>query len=315
MVKENIVKEKEKSEIKDKGKKEKKEKSKKVTKKKEITEKKEVTKKKEEKKEAEKEEKIESKEKKENKEKKEKKEEAEKREELLVPLEDYINSAVHLGTRAVTPGMREYVYRRKADGIAVLNTKKIDERIALAADFLSKYKPEDIILCCKRDSGHKAIKAFNEATGIKTFEKYPPGMITNPNLDIFLESSVLFIIDPWLDKNALNDAVKLRIPVVALCDTNNNTNNIDVVVPCNNKSAKSIGLALYIIAKLYLKKRNINKKIKSSDFYEIEDKSQAKEHRESRNERGTRITREMIARKLGKMGNRKISRKGRISRR
>jgi len=311
MVKENIVKEKEKSEIKDKGKKEKKEKSKdtKSTEKKRKEEKKEVTKKKEEKKEAEKEEKIES------KENKEKKKEAEKREELLVPLEDYINSAVHLGTRAVTPGMREYVYRRKADGIAVLNTKKIDERIALAADFLSKYKPEDIILCCKRDSGHKAIKAFNEATGIKTFEKYPPGMITNPNLDIFLESSVLFIIDPWLDKNALNDAVKLRIPVVALCDTNNNTNNIDVVVPCNNKSSKSIGLVLYIIAKLYLKKRNIKKKIKSSDFYEIEDKSQAKEHRESRNERGTRITREMIARKLGKMGNRKISRKGRISRR
>ncbi len=203
-------------------------------------------------------------------EKEKKKEKAKKKEELLVPLEDYIKAAVHLGTRAVTPGMREYVYRRKADGIAVLNTKKIDEKIAIAASFLANFDPEKIIVCCKRDAGHKALEAFGKVTGIRVFKKYPPGMITNPSLDNFFEPDVVFITDPWLDKNALRDAVKVHVPIVALCDTNNNTDYIDVVVPCNNKSAKSIGLVFYIIAKLFLKKKGIKKKIEPSDFYELE---------------------------------------------
>lgn len=201
---------------------------------------------------------------------KEEKEEKE-REILLVPLDDYIKAAVHLGTKAIMPNMRQYVYRRKADGVAVLNTKKIDEKIAIASNFLAQYAPEDIVLCCKRDAGSKALKAFGETTGVKAFARYPAGMITNPKLEIFFEPKVMFIVDPWLDKNPLHDAVQIHIPVVALCDTNNMTTNIDVVVPCNNKAAKSIGLVLYIIAKLYLEKRGIKKKPSPQDFYELEE--------------------------------------------
>ncbi|MEM4152771.1 MAG: 30S ribosomal protein S2 [Candidatus Pacearchaeota archaeon] len=209
---------------------------------------------------------------------KEKKDGEEKeREELIVPLEDYINAGVHLGTRAVTPEMRQYVYRRKADGIAVLNTKKIDEKISIAAKFLSQYLPEDILFCCRRDAGIKAAEAFKNALEIKRFfTRYPAGIITNPKLDNFFEPKVLFIVDPWLDKNALNDAVKIHIPIVALCDTNNTTANIDIVVPCNNKSAASIGLVLYIIAKLYLENRKIDKKISAKDFYEFTEEKKEK---------------------------------------
>jgi len=215
-------------------------------------------------------------------EKEEKKKDKKEKEELLVPLEEYINTAVHLGTRAVTPGMRQYVYRRKADGIAVLNTKKIDEKIALAASFLAQYEPEKIIVCCKRDAGHKALEAFGAATGVRIFKKYPPGMITNPDLDNFFEPDIVFVTDPWLDKNALKDAVKVHVPVVSLCDTNNNTDYIDVVVPCNNKSAKSIGLIFYIIAKLYLKNRKVKKKLNAKDFYNVEEDKEKKKGKEDK---------------------------------
>jgi len=200
------------------------------------------------------------------------------KEVLLAPLEDYIKAAVHLGTRAVTPDMRQYVYRRKADGIAVLNTKKIDEKIAVAAAFLSQYEPKDTVVCCKREAGYKALEAFKEALGdIRIFMRYPAGIITNSDLENFFEPKVLFIIDPWLDKNALHDATRINIPVVALCDTNNVTTNIDIVVPCNNKAAKSIGLVLYLIAKLYLEKKGEKKKLNPRDFYDLEETNPVKE--------------------------------------
>ncbi|UZE94205.1 MAG: 30S ribosomal protein S2 [Candidatus Pacearchaeota archaeon] len=244
-----------------------------------------------------KEEKIEEKKEKVEDKEKEKKKETKEKEEMLVPLEDYIKAAVHLGTRAVTPGMREYVYRRKADGIAVLNTRKIDEKIALAANFLAQFEPEKTLVCCKRDAGHKALRAFGKATGTKIFEKYPPGMITNPDLENFYEPNVVFVIDPWLDKNIIRDAVKVHIPIVALCDTNNIIDNIDLVVPCNNKAPKSIGLIFYIITKLYLQKKGIKKKLNSNDFYEFGEETEKKKKVKEDKEK----IKELIAKKLRMM--------------
>jgi len=209
---------------------------------------------------------------------KEKEEKAEK-ESLLVPVEEYMKAAVHFGTRAVTPYMRQFVYKRRGDGIAILNTKKIDERIEIAASFLSRYEPKDIIVCCKRDAGHKALEAFHKALGVKIFKRYFPGIITNPTLENFLEPKCLFIVDPWADKNALHDAIKIRIPIVALCNTNNSTANIDLVVPCNNKTAKSIGLVLYLIAKLYLEKRGEKKQLDPKEFY-VEEETELKKLKE-----------------------------------
>lgn len=228
-------------------------------------------------------------------------EEKEKKEEetLLVPLEDYIKVSIHIGTRAVTPTMREYVYRRKADGIAVLNTKKIDEKIGQAASFLARYAPGDIILCGKKDAVSKPLEAFNDATGIRIFKKYPAGIITNSKLKTFFEPKLIFILDPWVDKNALNDAVKIRIPVISLCSTNNNTHNIDFVVPCNNKTQNSVGLVLYLIAKLYLEKRGMKdqlRELRSYPFYSTDTDIRLKEM--PREKIDMTAARELIKKKL-----------------
>ena len=77
----------------------------------------------------------------------------------------------------------------------------------------------------------------------------------------------MFMVDPWLDKNPLKDALKLNIPIVSLCDTNNITSFIDLITPCNNKSNKSIGLVFRIFAKEYMKNQGIKGKIpKLSEF-------------------------------------------------
>jgi len=81
--------------------------------------------------------------------------------------------------------------------------------------------------------------------------------MTNPQLKNFTEAKVMLVTDAWPDRNAVQDAIKIGIPVVALCDTNNQANNIDLVVPCNNKGKKSLGLFFYILTKLYMEKRGM----------------------------------------------------------
>ncbi len=67
----------------------------------------------------------------------------------------------------------------------------------------------------------------------------------------------MFVTDPWPDKNAINDAIKVGIPIVAVCDTNNESNNVDFVVPGNNKGKRSLALLFYILTKEYMKHRGM----------------------------------------------------------
>jgi len=190
--------------------------------------------------------------------KKKVKPEEEDKKETLVPMEDYLKSSIHLGTRVITPHMRKYVYRRRADGLAVFNTALLDDKIRESADYLAKFSPNEIILVCKREAGWKAVSKFAEVTGIRAFtKKYPAGILTNTNLENFTEAELIFICDPWLDKNALQDANRIKVPVMSVCDTNNLTNGVAQVLPGNNKSNKSLGMIFYILTKLYIEKRKL----------------------------------------------------------
>ena len=186
-------------------------------------------------------------------------------EQFLVAQDVYLKAGIHIGTKFRTKYMAQFIYKTRPDGLSVLNLQKIDERIRHAANFFSKYKPEEIIIVGKRENSWKAIKALNKYTGIKIFAgRYLPGILTNPMLDTYIEGKVVMVTDPWPDRNVVDDAVKVGIPVVALCDTNNNANNIDLVLPCNNKGKKSLGLLFWILAREYLKRRG---EIKADDEF------------------------------------------------
>ena len=191
-------------------------------------------------------------------------------EELLVPNKDYLKSGIHIGTKFKTKYMEQFIYKTRPDGLSVLNVQKIDQRIRVLINFLSNYNPEDIIVASRRENGWKAIRMFSKLTGAKAYAgRYPPGALTNPGLRKFIEKKVLLVTDPWPDKNIIKDAFRIGLPIVALCDTNNQANNIDLVIPCNNKGKKSLGLFFYILAKEYTARKGI---IKPEEFkYSPED--------------------------------------------
>jgi small subunit ribosomal protein S2 len=156
--------------------------------------------------------------------------------------------------------MEQFIYKTRPDGLSVLNLQKIDERLKVVANFMAQYAPNDILIASRRENGWKAVEMFGKLTGVRIFAgRYPPGILTNPNLHNFTEIKLAFVIDTWPDRNVVRDSMQVGVPVIALCDTNNQANNVDLVMPCNNKGKKSIGMVFYILAREYMIKRGMIK--------------------------------------------------------
>ena len=191
-----------------------------------------------------------------------------KRADMLIPLEEYVKSGIYLGTKVVTPAMRPFVYRRRADGLAIFNTDLIDEKLKEGIEYLSKFEAKDIILACKRQAGWKAAEKFSELTGIRVFtKKYPAGLLTNTELDDFFENELTIVTDSWLDKNALNDTINVRKKVLMICDTNNFAKGADSIIIGNNKSPKSLGVIFYLLTRGYCKAKKLDVNIPDLEWW------------------------------------------------
>ena len=194
-------------------------------------------------------------------------------ENLLIDNDEYLKSGVHIGTKFKTKYMEKFIYKTRPDGLSVLNVQQIDERIKVAANMLSNYKPADIMVVCRRENGWKSVRKFAEIIGCQFYAgRYPPGVLTNSSLRNFQETKVLLVIDSWPDRNAVKDAIKIGIPIIAISDTNNQSNNIDLVIPGNNKGKKSLGLIFYLLAREYAFKTDMIQE--SSWDYKIDEFSE-----------------------------------------
>lgn len=184
----------------------------------------------------------------------------------LIKRDDYLSAGVHIGMKNKTKQMEEYIYKTRPDGLAVLNVKKTDEKIKAAGKFLSRY--ENILFISRKKNGQIPVKKAAEAVdGDVVVDRFLPGTLTNPQSPNYKEPDVIVVTDPLADKQAIDEAVKERIPVVGVCDTFNELDYIDFVIPANNKGRKSLGLILYLLSREILKNRGKSDK----DFYTLED--------------------------------------------
>lgn len=192
-------------------------------------------------------------------------------EELLVREDVYLTSGVHIGTQQKSADMKKFIFKVRNDGLYVLDIKLTDERIKATANFLSGLDPKDILIVSARQYGQRPIAVFARNIGADAMPgRFIPGTLTNPSLEDYKEPRVLMVTDPSADIQALKEAVDSGIPIVGLCDANNETKNVDLVLPCNNKGRRSLAVVYWLLTREIMK----NKGLISSDAEydkEIED--------------------------------------------
>jgi small subunit ribosomal protein S2 len=178
--------------------------------------------------------------------------------ELLIPLDKYLASGLHIGTQQKTKDMEKYIFRVRADGLYVLDIRKTNDKIISLAKFLAKYDPEDILVVATRQYGQAPVKKFGEVVGCKTIPgRFIPGTLTNPNYAKFIEPKVIMVTDPRSDSQAIIESKQNGIPVLALCDSENLLSSVDLLVPVNNKGRKSIALVYWLLAREILRIKGI----------------------------------------------------------
>ena len=176
--------------------------------------------------------------------------------ELLVPAELYRKAGVVFGTQICTKYMRQFTYKILPDGYYLLDVAKIDERLRIAAKFLSRFPPEKIAVVAVRLYGQKPARMMCERVGCRAITgRVVPGVFTNPHLEYYMEPDVVLVTDPRTDKQAVIEATKVGIPVVAFADTDNKVENMDLVIPANNKGRRSLALLYWILTREILRNR------------------------------------------------------------
>jgi len=188
---------------------------------------------------------------------------------LLMPRQEYLASGIHIGMKQRVADMKEFIYKIRDDGLAVLNLQKINDRIKIASKFLSARK--NIMVVGRKTIAHEPVAKFAEVVGANAVVgRFLPGSLTNPQFKRYFEADVIVISDPLIDYQALKEAVSARVPVVAVCDTFDETRNIDLIIPANNKGKKALATLFWLLARETLKERGAIKS--DNEFkYKVED--------------------------------------------
>ncbi len=184
---------------------------------------------------------------------------------LLIPREKYLSAGVHIGMTSKTADMKRFIYKVRPNGLAVLNVGMLDKRIEHAANMLAPMKR--MLIVSRKENGQDPAKKFGEVIGAKVIAgRFMPGSLTNPSYKHFFEPEAIIVVDPAADKQAIKESITMRIPIIGLADTFNDTSFIDVVLPCNNKGKKSVALIMWLLAKLIKEKRGEEFALQPEDF-------------------------------------------------
>ncbi len=170
-------------------------------------------------------------------------------------------TGIRVGTPVKTKFMTPFIVRANPEGLYILDISKTLSRIDVAAKFISRADIARVAITSAREYGKTPVQKFCELTGaMSILGRFMPGTFTNPSLPAYMEPEVVVVTDPQADQQAVIEATRAGVPVIAISNSDNVTSKVDLVIPANNRGRKALATVYWLLAREVLKKQG---KIKS----------------------------------------------------
>ena len=167
-----------------------------------------------------------------------------------------LSTGIRVGTPVRTKYMTPFIVRANPEGLYLLDIGKTLSRIDVAAKFIGRAYISKVAVTSAREYGKMPVQKFCQVTGATgIFGRFMPGTFTNPSLPNYMEPEIVIVTDPQADQQAVMEATRAGVTVVAICNSDNVTSRVDLIIPANNRGRKSIATVYWLLAREVLKKQ------------------------------------------------------------